>query len=523
MLVTLWWLFFWTALGLCLGSFLNAVIYRLPRDESLRNPLWSFCPTCRHRIAWYDNLPVVSFLILRGQCRRCGLPIPTRYLVIEVTMALIVLMLLDAFFMGQSRAGLSTSEFGLTDRLDTDWPIFLAHVILFACLLPMAVIDLEHYWVDVRFTNIATIAGFALHTVWTPRHSMAWPRPGDTTAVMCMLALVGLVAVWVVRVCNASGALEDEDNEYEGDGAEDEATAEDGAGAGAEPAVDPPRPSIPKQPVVRVSLLPWALGPAVVSPSRTGGWVALLLLVGMLMALAFDASGAVSVGHGVRSAAVLLLFFLLTVAESTIERASDHEILEAIHQERHGARRMVSAESSLLIPAVVAAGLGWWIMVEGGPVAAGVGDVLHGRVHAGGVGFLRNWMPLQGFATAAAGYIIAGAIGWAVRIVFTLAFGKEAFGAGDIHLMAATGCVAGWPVVALGFILTCGLALVGWLATLPFKRTRALPLGPWLALSFLIVVVFYDALVRWPVIQRALYVAETLMASWGSAPRLGGL
>jgi prepilin signal peptidase PulO-like enzyme (type II secretory pathway) len=247
------------------------------------------------------------------------------------------------------------------------------------------------------------------------------------------------------------------------------------------------------------------------------------MAVGLFVALAFDASGSVSLGHGVRTVIPLALFFLLTVAESTIERASDHEILEAIHQERHGARRMVLGESSLLIPAAVAAGLGWWLMASGGPVAAGLGDVLHDRVHVGGAGFLRNWMPLQGLATAASGYIIAGAIGWAVRIVFTLAFGKEAFGAGDIHLMAAAGCVAGWPIVVLGFLLTCGLALVGWAATLPFKRTRALPLGPWLALAFLTVVLFYDALVRWPVIQRAIYVAETLLGAGGRASPLGGL
>lgn len=518
-LVTLWWLFFWTALGLCLGSFLNAVIYRLPRDVSLRDPLWSFCPSCRNRIAWYDNIPILSFLLLRGHCRHCGLPISSRYLVIEVTMALIVLMLLDAFFIGQSRAGLSTSEFGLTDRLDSDWPVFLAHVILFACLLPMAVIDMEHYWVDIRFTNLATAAGFILHTVWTPRHSTEWIRPFDTTAVVSIMALAGLAIVLILRVCNAPEELEAEDED--GPAGED-STRTDERRKPAEPddKRHSPEPTASRSGskalagrhmMTRVSLLPWASGPAVVSTPGARGWTISLVLVAMLVALGLDASGGMSTSHILRAIVPLLLFFFLTIGESTVDRASDQEILEAIHQERHGARRMVLGEFGLLIPAIVAAGFGWWIMSGGGPVATGFSEALHERVHIGGPGFLRNWMPLTGFGTAAAGYIIAGALGWAVRIVFTIAFGKEAFGSGDIHLMAATGCVAGWPVVVLGFFLTCVLALIGWVAALPFKRTRAMPLGPWLALSFLIVVVFYDSLIRWPMIARAVYVANTLL------------
>jgi prepilin signal peptidase PulO-like enzyme (type II secretory pathway) len=207
--VTLWWLLFFTAAGLCIGSFLNVVIYRLPRDRSLRSPLWSACPNCNHRIRWYDNLPIISYLFLRGRCRRCRQSISPRYLIIEAMMAVVVLMLLDAFFIGATRAGLSDSPVGLTERLAMDWPIFTAHVLLFACLLSMSAIDMENYWVDIRFTNFATAAGFVLHALWTPRHSLHWIRPTDTTAVICLMALVGLGLVWVLAVC--SPRVDDED------------------------------------------------------------------------------------------------------------------------------------------------------------------------------------------------------------------------------------------------------------------------------------------------------------------------
>ncbi len=74
--------------GLLFGSFLNVCIYRVPRDLSIVWP-GSSCPNCGKPIAWYDNLPVLSFLILRGRCRRCAEPIGYRYLAVEMTTALL--------------------------------------------------------------------------------------------------------------------------------------------------------------------------------------------------------------------------------------------------------------------------------------------------------------------------------------------------------------------------------------------------------------------------------------------------
>jgi leader peptidase (prepilin peptidase)/N-methyltransferase len=92
-LPTLWqvvvgaWVF---AVGACVGSFLNVVIYRLPAGLSIAYPP-SHCPACKRPIRVYDNIPIVSWLLLRGRCRRCHAPIPSRYAWVELCSGLALL------------------------------------------------------------------------------------------------------------------------------------------------------------------------------------------------------------------------------------------------------------------------------------------------------------------------------------------------------------------------------------------------------------------------------------------------
>ncbi len=79
------------AFGLAFGSFLNVCIYRMPRDRSVVSP-GSACPGCGHAIRWYDNVPVLSWLLLRGRCRDCKLPISPRYAIVELLTATLFLV-----------------------------------------------------------------------------------------------------------------------------------------------------------------------------------------------------------------------------------------------------------------------------------------------------------------------------------------------------------------------------------------------------------------------------------------------
>ena len=74
--------------GLLIGSFLNVCIYRLPEDLSVVRPR-SYCPGCKHTVSWYDNVPLLSFLLLRGRCRHCNCRIPVRYPLVELLTGLL--------------------------------------------------------------------------------------------------------------------------------------------------------------------------------------------------------------------------------------------------------------------------------------------------------------------------------------------------------------------------------------------------------------------------------------------------
>ena len=185
--------------GLAVGSFLNVVIHRVPRKESVVSPP-SRCPGCGNEIAPRDNIPVVSWLLLRGRCRHCGMSISARYPAVELgTAVLFVAMAL---------------------RFPEDWAL-PAYLVLAAACLAGSLIDLEHMLLPNRLVfpsvvmaTVLLAGAAAIEGEWEPFAravlgavlaagfllllALLWPRGGAMGGGDIKLALLlGLCLGWL--------------------------------------------------------------------------------------------------------------------------------------------------------------------------------------------------------------------------------------------------------------------------------------------------------------------------------------
>lgn len=132
--------------GALIGSFLNVCIYRLPRQESIAWP-GSHCPRCSQPIAWYDNIPILSYVALAGRCRHCTLRIPIGYPLVEILNAVGYVGLL--WFFGPS------------------WAV-VAYALLYSALLVVAGTDLSHKIIPNAVTFPGIIVGLVCATTVLP-------------------------------------------------------------------------------------------------------------------------------------------------------------------------------------------------------------------------------------------------------------------------------------------------------------------------------------------------------------------
>jgi leader peptidase (prepilin peptidase)/N-methyltransferase len=154
------------ALGLLIGSFLNVVAYRLPRRESLVRP-GSHCPACDAPVKPYDNIPVLSWLLLGGRCRGCSVAIAKRYPVVEASTAVL---------------------FGAVALVHVgDTPRLVLGIVLVAFLVPIALIDLDHKLIPNRLTAPAAVLALVLGTALDPGGEVERLIAGAAAGAVLML------------------------------------------------------------------------------------------------------------------------------------------------------------------------------------------------------------------------------------------------------------------------------------------------------------------------------------------------
>jgi leader peptidase (prepilin peptidase) / N-methyltransferase len=165
--------------GLCLGSFLNVCILRLANEDKRRRSLFyppSTCPRCGRRIAWRDNIPIVSWLVLRGRCRSCGNPISLQYPIVEAVVGILWVAAMLAYGPGVR---------------------FLTAGVLGTILLGIAVTDARHYLIPDEYNWTGLVLGLGL--------SLTAGVPGFIDKVLgaaagfALLYAVGAVGGWVFK------------------------------------------------------------------------------------------------------------------------------------------------------------------------------------------------------------------------------------------------------------------------------------------------------------------------------------
>ena len=363
--------------GACAGSFMNVVMYRLPQDLSVISPP-SRCPRCGYRLKWYQNMPILGWLLLRGRCGACRGSVSVQYPLVELLVAMMFVCIYLVLYVSDGSAwpGSLSSVFWRSGGFDTTWPGYIVIAVLFCGLLTMTVIDARTFLIPIQIPVVMTVTA------------------------LCGWLLLGVL---------------------EGD-------------------------SLDRWPI--------PVPGRIAATATVGGWLGLAIGYVLLRA-----------GH--------IRYSFSDYEDYVVEG-------ETIADYPHARREMGPELLYLLFPAV-------------------------GLVAGAGIAMLLpqldppSWIRV--LSASGLGYLVGGGLVWLVRILGTLAFGKEAMGLGDVHLLAAVGAILGWiDPIAIFFIAPFfGLAWVlvaGGLGRFVHGLRRELPYGPHLAMATVILVLFRPWLIE---------------------------
>lgn len=454
---------FMFAYGSCIGSLINVLVYRLPRGMGIVTPP-SRCPSCNHRLSFRENIPVFGWLILRGRCRFCKQPISAEYPIVEAFTGLLFLTVYLLFFALPETAGypveVGTAIFQpewARNGLAMVWPELLVVCILFASLIAVTLIDARTAQIPLIlvWTPAAlAIVGYTLHAVWiqathggpttiaaggvwrladgtrwhaAPGEIWAIPTPGLSNWPLLGLALGGTIGLVVALLLMRLGLVRRSFTDYEE--WETKALAEADANRKA---ANPDAPDAPGE---------HAAHEMVVESARD------------------------------------------EPAPIREQSAGDAELwIQYPH-----ARREMFKEIAFLAPPVALGVFGMWLTPRIVEWSAGPPTLDPFTLTEIPAADIPLWLSVLGGALL--GYLVGGGVVWAVRVLGSLAFGKEALGLGDVHLVAAIGASIGWIDGVLGFF---GAAFVGLAWTLlgamfTGRIGRTLPYGPYIAIATVLV------------------------------------
>lgn len=455
-------LFFFFAFGATVGSFINVVVYRLPRGQGIVRPP-SACPACGTRLTWRENLPIIGWIMLRGRCRFCKSPISAEYPIVETIVALLFGGLFALWFAdpGLLRTiGVTASEIRpewTAHGFGAMWPMYALTLFLIGSLVAITLIDARTYLIPISILWLvigAALVTHPLHALWiehrfgglkrSPFDWTIWTFDDWSVTLGAFGACLGIgVSLLMVRI----GWMPRSFADYEEWEREAEARHKD------QSEVEEVTTSSSAQ-----------LGPILVRTALLTGPAIALMAAGFTIGLQFNKP---MQGMFAGMAIGLLIGLVLRRFGPGDDGAGD-----PIWVQYPYARREILWEILFLAP-VLALGAAGYLIADA----------------------WSDPQPLwiNALTGSIVGLLVGGGMVWAIRILGTLAFGKEAMGLGDVHLMAAVGAVLGWidPVLAFFIAPFFGIAwTVGGAVISRFRRDggTALPYGPHLAAATIVIV-----------------------------------
>ncbi len=441
-------LLFVTAVGACIGSLTNVLVYRIPLGLDVVTPT-SRCPKCNHKLSWRENIPIFGWIILRGKCRFCKAKISPEYPIVETVVAVLFGGIYALWYIVPDDAifglGRIAPEWAANGPALT-WPAMVVLLVLVGSMVSMTIIDARTSTIPLVLTWVPALVALVLHT----GHAIWFQSKYGSPAMMP----AGLAGIWAVP--NAH--------------------------------------------------MKWFTAPGEVWTIATGGiggWrfigIGLGGCFGLILSNLF-----LKFGWLTRSFADFEEWYESnhqSESESESEQSTEKpaeenaENLEQAKTEQaessiedwlmypHARREMIRELAFLCMPAVFGLA-GGWLMVQ--MFGQWTTDPNSGLSFAPDNAPL--WLVVLGGVLM--GYLIAGGVVWAVRIGGSLAFGKEAMGLGDVHMMAAVGACLGWidPTIAFFLAAFVGVAYAIVAQVFSGKLSRAMPYGPFLAVATMIMI-----------------------------------
>ena len=506
------WIVFAFAFGASAGSLINVLVYRLPRGLDV---VWtgSQCPCCETKLTWRENIPVFGWIALGGRCRFCKSKISAEYPLVETLVGLLWAGMFVVYFALPAHAHFLGVDWTAIRpewaRYDADvdgwprttWPIFITHLFIVASLVAMTLVDAKTFTIPLVLPWAALAVGITFHTFGAALVQSSYMHHLQTTAANAIWSLptpgwspfgshgtglwwigasigatLGLILANILLHYKLIRRSFEDYPEWEIN-----ALKQQGIDPDAPPTSDPPDEGIPVGEHV---------GPGTRLILRfTLVWLACTLALGYfgsLLASTLHTQPWLGLAIGFLGGPILAALACrpLTPKPAPAPSPVEHQTSDTPHPTSPlpppsvqdlwiaypHARREMLKELIFLTPPIA---LGWL----GGFFA----------LHFWGSAVPPLWLMV--LCGTLMGALIGGGAIWAIRILGSLGFGKEAMGLGDVHMMAGVGACLGWvdATLAIPFAAVVGLYFVILSMMSGRPAGRAMPFGPYLAIGTLLV------------------------------------